>query len=323
MLSPIDKIIPVMSGRGVSEQRDGKRVKNRLRRFASAIGLGLVLGLVPSAAAWAQSPTGAEYTPGKPVLMADGEMRSPAANELDVQEHLGEYIDFELRFTDENGKSVRLGDYFDGRRPVLLTMNYYRCPVLCNVQLNGLTETLRGMDWTPGDENFRVVTVSIDPRETPELAAKKRKGHLTSLERGDDVEWAFLTGEAADIRLLAGQIGLDYAYDAEQDQYAHPAVLTFVAPDGKISRYIYGLVYNPRDIKFALVETGQGKIGTTVDRIVLSCFHYDPELGTYAPFAVGIMRLGGVFILAAISVFLAVFWRRDRRRPSVRLEAAT
>jgi protein SCO1/2 len=148
-----------------------------------------------------------------------------------------------LPFTDHTGKKVKLGDYFDGKRPVLLTMNYFRCPVLCNVQLNELTETLHDFDWTPGDEHFRIVTVSIDPREQPSWPAAKRATHLEALGRGDAVDWEFLTGDALSIRLLAAQLGIQYAYDPEQDQYAHPAVVMFASPEGKIARYVYGLSY--------------------------------------------------------------------------------
>jgi protein SCO1/2 len=245
---------------------------------------------------------------------APAPVRSPEANEIDVDEQLGEPLELSLTFKDQNGADVTLADYVDGERPVLLTMNYYRCPVLCNIQLNGLTEALGRMDWTPGDANFRVVTVSIDPREGPELAAQKRASHLEALGKGDDVDWAFLTGDAAQIRLLAAQVGIGYAYDSEQDQYAHPPVVMFLSPDGKIMRYVYGLVYEPRDLKFGLIEAGQGRVGSTVDKLILSCFHYDSSIGKYGPFAFGIMRIGGLLTVIGIGIFLAVSWRHDRRR---------
>ena len=248
---------------------------------------------------------------------------APAAGEsdVDVDEHLGKKLDPELTFTDHTGATVHIGDYFDGERPVLLTLNYYRCAVLCNVQLTELTNTLHNFEWVPGDENFRVVTVSIDPRETTELAAQKRAGHIAALERGDDVDWAFLTGDAMSIKLLAAELGIGYAYDSEQDQYAHPAVLVFLSPDRMIARYVYGLTYQPQDLKFALVEAGDGKTGSTVDRLILSCFHYDSSLGRYGPFAFGIMRLGGLFIVAVLSTVLLYYWRRERRQGGVKAEA--
>ena len=250
---------------------------------------------------------------------AAGEQKAPAilspeANEIDVDEHLGEHIDKALTFKNHKGETVTLGDFLDGERPVLFTMNYYRCPVLCNVQLNQLTEGLRELDWTAGDENFRIVTVSIDPREGVELAAQKRSGHLEALERGGEVEWEFLTGDALNIRLLAAQFGISYAYDGEQDQYAHPPVVMFVSPDGKISRYLYGLTYEPRDLKFSLMDAADGKIGSASEKIIFSCFHYDATLGRYGKDAMALMRYGGVATIFLVGGALVFFWRRERRR---------
>ena len=238
---------------------------------------------------------------------------APAMHSVDVDEHLGNDIDASLAFVDHTGKAVKLGDFFDGKRPVLLTMNYFRCPVLCNVQLNELTEALRVFDWTPGDEHFRIVTVSIDPREQPILASSKRNSHLKALGRGDDVDWAFLTGDALSIRLLAAQLGIQYAYDPEQDQYAHPAVVVFASPEGKIVRYIYGLSYKQNDLKFGLIEASEGRVGSTLDRIILSCFHYDATLGRYGPFAFGLMRVAGALTVLLIGTAV-LFYRRQERR---------
>jgi len=238
---------------------------------------------------------------------------APVMHAVDVDEHLGNELERSLQFTDHTGKAVTLGDYFDGKRPVLLTMNYFRCPVLCNVQLNELTEALRLFDWTAGDEHFRIVTVSIDPREQTELAGTKRANHLQALGRGDAVDWAFLTGDALNIRLLAAQLGIQYAYDPEQDQYAHPAVVVFASPEGKIARYVYGLSYAANDLKFGLIEASEGRVGTTLDRIILSCFHYDATLGRYGPFAFGLMRVAGALTVLLIGTALLIYWRRERR----------
>ncbi len=256
-------------------------------------------------------------------VRADEQPLDPAMGEIDVEEHLGLALDQSLKFVDHDGKPVTIGDYFDGERPVLLTLNYYRCPVLCNVQLNELTNTLKQMEWTAGDENFRIVTVSIDPRETPKLAAGKRSSHLKEYGRGEDVDWAFLTGDAVNVKLLASQIGMGYAYDKEQDQYAHPAVVAFLSPDGRIMRYVYGLTTVPNDLKFGLIEAGEGKIGTTVDRLILSCFHYDSSLGRYGPFAFGIMRLGAAFTLLVIGSVLLIYWRKERAQGRVKSEASS
>ncbi|NJK32022.1 MAG: SCO family protein, partial [Deltaproteobacteria bacterium] len=229
----------------------------------------------------------------------------------------GRCVDQDLRFTNHHGDEVKLGDFFDGERPVLITLNYYRCPTLCNLQLNSLTTTLQNADWKPG-ENYRIVTVSIDPNETAELAAKKRASHLEALglsdREGAEIEWHFLVGDALQVRMLAAQLGVGYAYDPEQDQYAHPAVLMFVSPEGKVARYVYGLEYAPSDIKFALMEAAEGRVGSPVDRLILSCFHYDASIGKYGPFAMGIMRLGGGITVLIVGSFLLIFWRRERRR---------
>lgn len=239
-----------------------------------------------------------------------GRLLSPEANEIAVDEMLGAELDMDLTFVDHNGTEVRLGDYFDGERPVLITLNYYRCPTLCNLQLNGLTRTLQGFDWVPGND-YRIVTVSIDPGEGPELAAKKRATHLESLGKGE-VDWNFLTGDALQIHMLAAQLGIGYAYDAEQDQYAHPAVLMFISPEGKVARYLYGLEYQPSDVKFALMEAAEGRVGSPVDKLILSCFHYDASLGEYGPFAMGIMRLGGAGMILIVGIPLFFAWRRER-----------
>lgn len=247
------------------------------------------------------------------------QLLSPEANEVAVDEMLGGQLDMDLRFVDHRGNEVRLGDYFDGDRPVLITLNYYRCPTLCNLQLNSLTRTLEGFaesrEWQPG-EQYRIVTVSIDPREGPELARDKRSTHLQALgvDPQSDYDWNFLTGDALQVRMLAAALGIGYAYDAEQDQYAHPAVLMFASPDGKVARYLYGLEYQPTDVKFALMEAAEGRVGSPVDKLILSCFHYDASLGEYGPFAMGIMRLGGAAMVLIVGIPMAFVWRRERRR---------
>ena len=200
---------------------------------------------------------------------------------------------------------------------MLLTLNYFRCRVVCSVQLNGLADALAELDCTAGDANFRVVTVSIDPNETPEDARKKRDTILAAVGKGDDLDWQFLTGDALQIRALSEQLGVSYAYDAEQDQYAHPAVAMFLSPDGKNAQYLYGLTFIPRDVKFALIEASEGKIGSPVEQLYLSCFAYDPTIGRYGPFAFGIVRIGGLLTVLALGTFLFVLWRRDRRRGQV------
>lgn len=270
---------------------------------AAALALGLVT--LGAADARAEGDEGGGDEGGELLL-------APAATEIDVDELLGAELDLDLRFTNHEGESVRLGDYFDGERPVLITLNYYRCKTLCNLQLNSLTDTLTNFEWAPG-QNYRIVTVSIDPRETAELARDKRAAHLEALGRGE-VDWNFLVGDALQVRMLAAQLGVGYAYDAEQDQYAHPAVLMFVSPDGKLARYLYGLTYTPGDLKFALMEAAEGRVGSTMDKLILSCFHYDATIGKYGPFAMGIMRLGGALMVVIVGIPLVFAWRRERQK---------
>lgn len=232
---------------------------------------------------------------------------------VDVIEHLGEYVDLDVPFVDEQGNAVKLRDYFATDRSVILTLNYYNCPMLCSMQLNALIDGLRELAWAPG-QNYRVVTISIDPREGPELAAAKREAYLESLGRGDNVEWSFLTGTEASIRSVSDQVGFGYRYVREIDEYAHPAAIFVLSPEGRISRYLYGLQYRPFDLRMAIMEAGEGKVGTTVDRIILSCFHYDSSSNSYAVFAFGVMRISGVLSVILLGGFLGLLWIRDMRR---------
>jgi protein SCO1/2 len=156
-----------------------------------------------------------------------------------------------------------------------------------------------------------VVTISIDPKETPELARAKRATHLKALGK-EGASWHFLVGQEREIQRIAKAVGFGYRYDPTQDQYAHPAVLTFLAPDGKVARYLYGLEYTPMDLRFAVMEASEGRVGSPADKLVLSCFHYDASIGRYGPAAMGIMRIGGAVTLLALGTFLAIYWRRER-----------
>jgi protein SCO1 len=278
------------------------RLTTRLTCLLAAIMLACVGGGVVVPAAQASSD------------LATAEPLSPEMRVIDVDERRGRTVDPRLAFIDHEGNRREVGSFFDGKRPVLVTLNYFRCRVVCAVQLNGLAAALEELDWTPGDDNFRVVTLSIDPTETPEEAATRRDTILTGLGRGEDVDWQFLTGDPVSIRAFATQLGVGYAYDAEQDQYAHPAVAMFLTPDGEIAQYIYGLTFDPRDLKLALLEAGEGKIGTPMEKLFQSCFSYDPSVGRYGPWAFGIMRIGGVLTFFILATVILILWRRDRRQ---------
>jgi len=234
---------------------------------------------------------------------------------VDVDERLGEMLPLQATFSDHEGATVTLGSFFDGERPVLITLNYYGCPMLCGLQLNALIDTLQRLDWTPG-ENFRIVTLSFDPDEGTELAAAKRRNYLDVLGRGPDVDWTFLTGDEANIRLLTDALGYGYVYVESSGEYAHPAVLMFGSPDGMIARYIYGLTYEVRDVRFALLESAEGRVGSTVDRLILGCFVFDPDSGSYVADAYALMRLGGGATVVFVLLLLGGLWSRDRLRHS-------
>lgn len=239
----------------------------------------------------------------------------PQLEDVGVEEHLDAKIPLDLEFVDENGSSVHLGDYFDGVRPVILTLNYYRCPMLCGLQLNGVVDGMEQLDWTPGVE-FEMVTVSIDPLETPQLAKAKKENYLKRYQRPAAAQgWHFLTGRQPDIERLAETLGFGYSYDAESGQYAHAAAIFVLTPGGRVARYLYGIEYPPKHLRLALMEASEGKIGNPLDQLIMYCYHYDPSSRRYAPVAMNIMRLGGGATVLVIGLSLGMlFWREHRRR---------
>jgi protein SCO1 len=238
----------------------------------------------------------------------------PALEKVGVEEHLDARLPLELEFIDEAGRTVRLGDYFDGARPVILTLNYYRCPMLCGLQLNGVVAGLEEMDWTPGVE-FEMVTVSIDPLETPELAQAKKENYLKRYQRPAAARgWHFLTGRQDNIARLAETVGFSYTYDVASGQYAHAAAIFVITPDGRVARYLYGIEYPPKSLKLALMEASEGKIGSAFDQLIMYCFHYDPASRRYAPVAMNIMRVGGGATALLLGLTLGTWWLRESRR---------
>lgn len=230
-----------------------------------------------------------------------------------IDQRLGESIPLELTFRDEEGRAVKLGQYF-GKRPVVLALVYYECPMLCTLILNGTVKALRPLTFNPG-RDFEVVVVSIDPREKPALAAEKKKGYLREYgRRGTDDGWHFLTGEEAAIKQLAATVGYRYVYDAASDQYAHAAGIMVATPAGKLARYFYGIEYSTRDLRLGLVEAAEGKIGSPVDQILLFCFHYDPVSGSYGVAILRVLRVAGALTVVALAVFIVAMVRRDRKK---------
>lgn len=240
---------------------------------------------------------------------------------LDVLEHLDSKLPLDLMFLDSKGKQVTLGDYFKKDRPVILSLNYSNCPMLCSLQLTALVRGLKELEWS-ADQQYDFVSVSIDPKETYQRANLTKQKYFKEYDRaGTAGGWHFLCGQQASITKLAEAMGVQYNYIEERKEYAHPAVLLICTPDGRISRYLYGIGFPKQTLKLALVEASEGKIGSTIDRFLLFCFHYDADKGRYAPTARNIMKIGGFATVFILTVVLIPYWRGRKGR--VQLETIT
>ena len=239
--------------------------------------------------------------------------RPAILKDVRIEQRLSAQVPLDLIFQDEQGRAVRLGQYF-GRRPVVLVLAYYNCPMLCTQVLNGLLSSLRALSFDAGKE-FEVVTVSFDPRDRPADAAAKKKPYLAEYRRPGAAEgWHFLTGGPGSIARLTEAVGFHYRWDDSLAQFAHASGIFVLTPDGRISRYFYGIEYAPRDLRLGLIEASDRKIGNPVDEILLYCYHYDPKIGKYGAVVMNLVRLGGVGAVLILSAFLLLMWRRERRR---------
>jgi len=249
---------------------------------------------------------------GAPVALAQPPDRgAQILKEIGFDQRLGEAVPLDAPFRDEQGRSVRLGDYF-GRRPVVLVLVYYDCPMLCTLTLNGLVGAMKAVSFAAGRE-YEVVTVSFDPRETPALATAKKKAYLQRYGRAGAAEWwHFLTGDAEPIARLTRAVGFRYVWDDETKQYAHAAGVLVLTPDGHIARYLYGIEYSPKDLRLGVVEASAGRIGSPVDQILLYCYHYEPSSGRYGVYVMGLVRLGAILTIGLLGGFMAVSWHRER-----------
>jgi protein SCO1/2 len=234
-------------------------------------------------------------------------------SKVSFEQRLNEQLPLELPFKDDAGRAVKLGDYF-GRKPVVLTFVYYECPMLCTEVLNGLESALRVLNETVGKE-FDVVTVSFDAKETPALASGKKKAYLERYKRPEaETGWHFLTGEQSSIDALTKAAGFNYVWDEASHQFAHASGIVVVTPQGRVSRYFFGVDYSPRDVKFALIESSNEKIGSLADRLLLYCYHYDPQQGNYGFVAMKAVRVGGAVTIVALVGFVFVSLRSDSAR---------
>jgi protein SCO1/2 len=238
----------------------------------------------------------------------------PELENVGVDEHLDAQLPLDTRFVDHTGKPVALGDYFDGKRPVVFVFAYHTCPVVCSLILDDTMKTLSEISWTLGKE-YEMVVVSINPRESLEKTTAKRAGLLGGYNRdGADRGLHLLKGDQANIDRVARAVGFKYRYDADLDQYAHPSVVMIAKPNGQMARYLYGLEFPPNDVKLGLFEASEGRSISTIEQIILYCYHYDPKGGKYVLVASRVMRIGGGLTALILGSMLAMFWIRERKR---------
>lgn len=239
--------------------------------------------------------------------------RPSVLERVGIEQRLGNQLPLETTFRDELGRPVKLGDYFQ-KRPVVLALVYYDCPMLCTQVLNGLTSALSVLKFNAGQE-FDVVAVSFDPRETPQLAGAKKQVYLNRYKRpGADQGWHFLTGSQESITALTEAAGFHYVWDDQTNQFAHGSAVMIATPKGKLHRYYYGIEYSPKDLRLGMIEAADEKIGNVVDQLILYCYHYDPTTGKYGAVAMNMIRLGGVATVLLLGTFMAVNFRRDARK---------
>lgn len=239
-----------------------------------------------------------------------------ALRDIGFDQNLGAELPLDLVFRDERGAAVRLGDLFRGR-PVVLSIVYYECPMLCTLVLNGLVSALKPVNLVPG-RDYDVIAVSFDPRETATLAAAKKKVYLERFGKATpETAWSFLTGDPASIDGLTKAVGFRYAWDEKTKQFAHPSGVVVVTPEGKIARYLFGVEYVPKDMRLALVEASEGKVGGFADQILLFCYKYDPTRGRYSAAVINLVRAGAALTIVSLMTFIGVSRRREKRnRPA-------
>jgi protein SCO1/2 len=255
-----------------------------------------------ASSAWGQMNNG--------VMSPPANTRPPRLENVGIEQHLDAQVPPDLTFRDETGKTVTLGNYF-GRKPLILNLVYYNCTMLCGEALAGLASAMRLVKFDVGNE-FDVVTVSFDPHETPEMAAAKKKDYIGRYGRANAAAgWHFLTGDPDSINALTKAVGFQYQYDPKTNQYAHATAIMVLTPQGRISRYFYGVDFPPKDLRMGLVEASQGKIGNAVDAVLLFCYHYNPETGKYGAMVANILRLAAGATILFLGASLFVLWRMD------------
>ena len=260
---------------------------------------------VLSASAWGQGITQGPLSP-------PANMRPPGLKNVGIEQNLNEQIPPGLTFRDETGKTVTLGDFF-GKKPMILNLVYYQCPMLCGEVLTGLESALRVLKFDVGKE-FDVLTVSFDPKETPEMASAKKAEYLKRYGRSGAADgWHFLTGPASSIDALTKAAGFQYQYDPKSGQFAHATAIMVLTPEGKIAQYYYGVEFAPKDLRLGLIQASENKIGTVVDQVLLYCYHYDPDTGKYGAIISRVLQLAAGATVLILGTFLVVMFRMGRQ----------
>lgn len=278
------------------------------------------LGAAALAAVLAGLPARSAAIPFKQhVAAAPVQGPQPAALEgVQVIERLGEQVPAEATFTGPDGNPVRLADLLGRGRPVVVSLVYYNCPMLCGLVLGGLSRAMREMGLELG-KDYEAITISFDPRDTSQSARERQRGYLQALgQPGAAADWPFVTGEEPEIRKVADALGFKYVYDEQTRQYAHAAAVFVLTAQGKVARYLYGVEFPARDLRLAVVEAGEGRTGTSFDRLLLTCYRYDPSSRRYEPYVLGFIRIAALAVLGGLAATLGVLWRREAKRGTVR-----
>ena len=283
----------------------------RSGKTSNRMGAALLLGLLLLAAITVAQPARAQKMMGNQDIPAD--KLPPRLGDVNIEQRLNAQIPLQASFHDEFGRTVKLDEYFHQGRPVVLALVYYECPMLCTQVLNGLASTLRLMKLQMGTD-YDVLTVSFDPRETPELAAAKKRAYLQRYGRPNAQNyWHFLTGDQANIHALTEAVGFHYQWDPTVQQFAHATGIMVLTPEGVLSKYFYGIEYTPKDLRLGLVEASQNHIGSVVDRVLLYCYHYDPRTGKYGAVITNILQLAGGATVLILGAFVFILFRREPR----------
>jgi protein SCO1/2 len=289
-----------------SEIRAEENCRRAWMQYASPF---LLAKVILSAVALTLSVAAVAQGVGQGIMSPPSNVRPPGLKNVGIEQRLNEQLPLDLSFRDETGKTVQLADYF-GKKPVILSLVYYRCPMLCSEVLAGLEGSLRSMSFSAGKE-FNVLTVSFDPQDSPQTASEKKAAMLKSYKRAGAADgWHFLTGSQESIDALTKAAGFQYEYDPKSGQFAHTTAVMIVTPEGKIAQYYFGVEFPPTDLRLGLIQASQNQIGTLVDQVILYCYHYDPQAGKYGAIVSHILQLGGGLTVLSLGILLTVLIRR-------------